>query len=223
VSLKLLFLSANPVDAVAPLRAGEEMRDLQQALQASIDAREVVLAQEWAVRIEDFQQILLRHSPDVVHFSGHGDEDGRLLFEGADGLSRPAAIDAVASVLALFRPRLACVVFNACHSSRQAQAAADAIGCAVGYDGEPPDRTAIAFAAAFYRAAAHRRALGEAFQHACAQLELEHRHGAWLPRLFVQPHSDAAARVVLARHDATFDVSIDDDRFTRFYQGGPES
>ena len=46
----------------------------------------------WAVRPDDLLQLLNMHQPHIVHFSGHGSSDGKLLFVGPDG--GPALVNA---------------------------------------------------------------------------------------------------------------------------------
>lgn len=39
----------------------------------------------WAVRTSDLLQAINEVNPDIIHFSGHGDDDGTLAFENPDG------------------------------------------------------------------------------------------------------------------------------------------
>jgi hypothetical protein len=59
MTIKLLFLAANPTDTDR-LRLDEESRD------------QFELKTHWAVRADDLQELLMRYQPDIVHFSGHG-------------------------------------------------------------------------------------------------------------------------------------------------------
>ena len=84
----ILYLTASPNDPdleLSPLRTDLEMKKVKERLQLS-KARdqyriEFCPASEW----DDLSQALVDYDPQVVHFSGHGDSDGNLLFEDAVG------------------------------------------------------------------------------------------------------------------------------------------
>jgi hypothetical protein len=89
-AIKILFLAANPLDT-PQLRLSEEVREIQAALRKS-DFRDVYdFRPEWAVRIGDLQEHLLRHQPHVVHFSGHGSSSNGIILEDVEGYSRPVS------------------------------------------------------------------------------------------------------------------------------------
>src|SRR6516165_5603952 len=77
--LKVLFLAANPR---SDLRIDEEIRGIQQRVWSS-GAVEIIPA--LAARREDLIDLLNRHKPHIVHFSGHGSRLGQIYFVGADG------------------------------------------------------------------------------------------------------------------------------------------
>lgn len=67
----ILFLAADPV-STSQLRLDREVRDIEAGLQRSQHRDRFQLKQQWAVRPRDLQRSLLDHSPQIVHFSGHG-------------------------------------------------------------------------------------------------------------------------------------------------------
>lgn len=73
--IKILFLAANPLDTDR-LRLDEEFRAIDEALRKSAFRDHFDLLSHWAVRVDDLQELLLRHQPDIVHFSGHGQSTG---------------------------------------------------------------------------------------------------------------------------------------------------
>ncbi|MDF5731412.1 MAG: hypothetical protein PUP92_26260 [Rhizonema sp. PD38] len=75
---KVVILSANPINT-SKLCLDEEVREIQSALERSRHREEFELIPRLAVRIDDLRRALLDHSPQVVHFSGHGD--------GTDGIA----------------------------------------------------------------------------------------------------------------------------------------
>lgn len=70
---KVLFLGANGRDTTR-LQLGAEVRDIKEQLAVSGVGQAFDLVAELAVRPTDLQNLLLSHSPHVLHFSGHGSE-----------------------------------------------------------------------------------------------------------------------------------------------------
>ena len=82
--IKILFLAANPKDTDR-LRLDEEVRDIQERLRMATLGSQFAVEQELAVRVNDLQEHLLRHQPQIVHFSGHGSRAGRIVLESQSG------------------------------------------------------------------------------------------------------------------------------------------
>lgn len=161
--ITVLFWAANPVDT-APLRLDEEVRTIDERLRASEHRDRFDLRSQWAVRYSDLSEGLLRYRPEIVHFSGHGDPSGLLLFESDAGHSQTVSVDALAELFRLAGDEVRCVVFNACYSAEQASAVAETVDCVVGTTRAIEDRSALAFAAGFYRALGYGRDVQTAFE-----------------------------------------------------------
>ncbi|MEI9406403.1 hypothetical protein [Mesorhizobium argentiipisi] len=87
-TVKALMLLAAPKDADR-LRLDEEVRDLKDKLRVVQNAVvDVVVVNEWAVRVDQIQDGLFNEKPQVLHFSGHGDT-GMLFFEDRNGHAAP--------------------------------------------------------------------------------------------------------------------------------------
>src|ERR1051326_4152679 len=67
-----------------------------------------------------FTKALLKISPALVHFSGHGDQDGQILLENAIGYPEPITAEALADLFRTFSRSVRSVVLNACDSAEQA-------------------------------------------------------------------------------------------------------
>ena len=104
------------------------------------------------MKLHDINPALLRYKPDIVHFSGHGDEEGRLYVEDDDGYGRPTNIEGIADLFRLHKATVRCVVVNACHSARLAQAISRHIEYAVGMNTSVGDGVSTSFSVAFYQA-----------------------------------------------------------------------
>ena len=84
--LRILFLGASPVDAQA-LRLDHEVREIDHALRQGEFRERFDLRQQLALRPTDLQTALLRHRPQILHFSGHSEVDG-ICLEDESGQTR---------------------------------------------------------------------------------------------------------------------------------------
>lgn len=170
--VKLLFMGANPSNLTA--RAlGAEVRDISDALRKADMGDRFEIAHAWAVRVSDLHQCLLEHKPTIVHFSGHGTPDGKIIVEDAQGQSRAVPPAALTRLFEILRDNIRCVVLNACSSQPQAEAIARHIDCVVGMSAAIGDAHAIAFATAFYRALGFGRTVKEALALGCNEVMVE--------------------------------------------------
>jgi len=168
--IKILFLAANPLDTVR-LAIGDEVRAIQQALRQA-DYRIFDIALGPAVRIEDLQDLLLQHQPDILHFSGHGAETNTLIFHNAQGNSVQVRGAALGQLFQILKDNLRCIVLNACYTADLAAELAAVVDCVVGIEQEITDSAALQFATAFYRALGYGRSVQEAFGLGRVQIEM---------------------------------------------------
>ena len=180
--IKILFLAANPVD-VPRLRLDAEARAIDRALRRAEFRDRFDIRQHWAVRATDLQECLLRHKPDVVHFSGHGSATSEIVLEDNLGNRHPVSVRALSRLFSVLKDNVRCVVLNACYSEPQARAIAEEIDCVVGMSGSIGDSAAISFSAAFYQALGFGRNLKTAFDLGCLQVDLENLDEQDVPKL----------------------------------------
>ncbi|MGH7451302.1 MAG: CHAT domain-containing protein [bacterium] len=180
--VKILFLAASP-DDTNQLRLDEEIRGIDQALRQAEFRDKFDIEQQWAVRVVDLQGYLLRHQPDIVHFSGHGSAAREIILEDGDGNSQPVSGRALGQLFSVFKDHLRCVVLNACYSEPQAQAIAKHIDCVVGMSKTIGDAAAISFAVAFYQALGFGKDIKTAFDLGCVQIDLENLNEQDTPKL----------------------------------------
>ena len=187
---KILYLAANPTET-RKLRLDEEIREIDQALQKSPLRDRFAIEQQWAIRVADLQGHLLRYSPNIVHFSGHGSDSGEILLEDVAGYAQPVPARALGRLFSAFKDSIQCVVLNACYSEAQAQAIAEHVECVVGTSQAIGDPAAISFAMAFYQALGFGRDVKSAFELGCTQIDLEQLDDANTPVL-ISPRRDPA-------------------------------
>lgn len=168
----VLFLASNPKDT-SRLRLDEEIRSIDEALRMTSQRERVEIVQHWAVRVSDLQGYLLRYTPHVLHFSGHGSASSEIVLEDQSGNSRVVSKDALCKLLSLCKGNMRCVVLNSCYSEQQARAIAQEIDCVLGMSHVIGDQAAISFAAGFYEAIGYGEDVKVAFDLACIRLQSE--------------------------------------------------
>lgn len=174
---KILILAANPKNT-SRLRLDEELRDIEEGLRRAKHRDEFAFAQRLAVRPRDIQRAMLEETPQIVHFSGHGDGEEGLVFEDESGNAKLISGTALARLFALFADPaefpdpVHCVVLNGCYSKVQAEAIAEHVPYVVGMTKAVGDRAAIEFAVGFYDAIGAGRTVEFAFKLGCAAIDL---------------------------------------------------
>lgn len=145
----ILFLAASPTDQDR-LRSDQEYRAIDENLRKSDYRDKFKLEIGLAVQVDDLQELLLRHKPHIVHFSGHGSTEG-IVLEDHTGRASLVPPEALSDLFEILHKNIRCVVLNACLSEAQARGIAQAIEAVVGMSQEIGDSAAIAFASAFYQ------------------------------------------------------------------------
>ena len=159
------------------------MRSIDAAMRDGDFRDELDLRSHWAVRISDLQSLLLRHRPDIVHFSGHGSRSSEIVLQTSEGSSTVVPAKALSSLFSLLSSSVRCVVLNACYSERQARGIADSVDCVIGMSDAIADQAAIMFSAAFYRALSYGRSVREAFDLGCNEIDLHGLPDNCIPQL----------------------------------------
>lgn len=168
VTVRVLCLMSAPFDE-ARMRLGAEQRVIREA-EARSGGRLAVTVHP-ATRISDILPQLDAVLPRIVHFAGHGTDDGRLLFEDETGASAAVPVEALTPALALHAP-LDCVVLNSCWTAAYAEGLLKCAHTVVGTVSELDDDAGIAFAEGFYSSLAHSPDIGRACAAGRAALRL---------------------------------------------------
>jgi hypothetical protein len=170
-TVTILFLAANPKDTVR-LRLDEEAREIEDQIALAQRKKQLVIKNKGAVRIGDLQRIIDEERPTIVHFSGHGSEEGEIILEDNSGNARSVPSKALAKVFKILKKNIRCVVLNACFSEPQAEALRQNIDFVIGMKSAIRDEAAIKFASAFYLAIASECSVQEAFERGVTEIML---------------------------------------------------
>ncbi|HEU4734694.1 MAG TPA: CHAT domain-containing protein [Kofleriaceae bacterium] len=181
---RILFLTASPGD-LPPI--GQVETEVKAIVDHFSSRPDVQLITDAAVRIEDLVRLLRLHSPDILHFSGHGSTRGIMLHDD-NGQHRLVPGAALARCLDGRGVRL--VVMNACFSKHQCVAILPMVGAVVGTTDVVNDEAARRFSVMFYQQVFAGSTLKAAFTDARSTVDLR-----GLPDVF---HADGALEQVLA-------------------------
>lgn len=180
--IKILFLAANPSDTTR-LRLSEEIRTIDEKLRQTDFRDNFTIQQHGAVRAGDLQGLLLRHKPEIVHFSGHGSLTNEIIIENNYGESHPVTGETLSQLFSIFKEQIRCVVLNACYSELQAKAIAKHIENVIGMSKHVSDSAAISFSSAFYQALGFGFDIRNAYELGCIQISLDNLDETDTPRL----------------------------------------
>jgi tetratricopeptide (TPR) repeat protein len=171
--MRILFLTANPVDVITRLRVEKEYREIEKNIRLGTYRDQLEPVPELAVRPSDLQEALQRHQPDIVHFSGHCSSSGGLILEDEAGMRKVISTAVLADLLRLLKGNLRLVVLNACYGQKQAQALAEVVDFTISVNGALEDSAAIIFSGQLYQSLSFGKSLKEAFESAKIQLDVE--------------------------------------------------
>lgn len=145
-SQKILILAAIPHG----LRLDREIREIEEAIRRATRRDLFEIRIRTAVRPQDIRRAIAEERPCIVHFCGHGLEDGSLLLEDDGGNNKPVSAEGLASLFKLHADYVNCVLLNACYSAKPAHAISQHINYAIGMNQPIGDKAAIVFAQGFY-------------------------------------------------------------------------
>lgn len=167
--ITILFVAANPVDT-SRLRLDEEVRGIKESIRKSSQGNVFELEQVWSVRWEDLRSHLLRHTPDILHISGHGTKDG-IVLEDDNGYAHLISADVLNNLLMLFSDKIRVVIINTMYSEGMCEALSQNIDFVIGITGAVPDRQASIFSATFYEALTDNKDIKSALDFAKASFD----------------------------------------------------
>jgi hypothetical protein len=192
----ILFLAANP-SGTNPLALDREARSIHVELERSGYRDHFDFETRWAAEPLDLLRELRKLKPTVVHYSGHGGQNG-LFFQAADGRAQVVSATAIAETFGAAGASVKLVILNACYSQAQADALLAHVDCVVGMDGAIPDDAARSFAIGFYGGLGERESVGVAYKQGRAAISLEGLSESDCPQLKVRDGVDANQLVLAA-------------------------
>ena len=158
----ILILVANPHGS-GSLNLLPEVRNLQEAVQRSLNKERFTIEWKVAIQQEDLRRHILDIKPQIIHFCGHGTKEG-LVIHDENNQVKLLSNEFLADLLKNFSDRVECLVLNACDTEPLAIEVARHLNYAIGMNQEVKDKSAIAFAEAFYDAIGAGEGIKKAFE-----------------------------------------------------------
>jgi len=145
---RILILAAIP--RPQNLRLDQEMREIRAAIDRATRRDIFEIHERTAVRPQDIRRAIAELRPQIVHFCGHGMENGSLVLEDDGGNHKPVSPEGLAALFKLRAEYVNCVLLNACYSEKSAKAISQYINYTIGMNQPIQDLSAIVFAQGFY-------------------------------------------------------------------------
>jgi hypothetical protein len=193
--IKVLLLASDPY---GNLRIDHEARAVTDAIRRAKDRDSLQLASEWAVTIHNLHDVLLTHTPAIVHFAGHGSEQDGIYLSDSHG--RQVAVDreTLRDLFTILRGFVRVVVLNACQTLATAEELRDVVDYTIGMDALISDPAAAVFAEAFYGALASGMTVEKSFQLGRNRLRMQFKSESHIPQLLIRDGVDADGRLIVA-------------------------
>lgn len=206
--IRILFLSANPWTN-SRILVDEEAREIAERIHEGPYRDCFELSNHPATRPGDLQRLLLRYQPQIVHFSGHGTKEEKIILDSKFGRGKAVDQGGLADLFALYANHVRLVLLNACFTKAQARSVSGVVDYSIGTGKGIGDKASVAFAGAFYRALGFGKPVKDAFESATAELALTRMPRSRGIELFIRdgtsephPFPELAVGKNLSRHTA---------------------
>lgn len=193
--ISILFISSNPdIEFIdddgntvqqQKLKLEKEAREIHESIQKSLKRDSISFETRWATRVTDLLQFINEVNPTILHFSGHGTSDGKLVFQDNNDKPKLLSMDALVELINASSDNLRLVVLNNCFSSILSEKIVDNIEASIGMNNTIGDQAAIVFASQLYSSIGFGLSLEKAFQQAIVALKLYEIPEEQTPQLYL--------------------------------------
>ena len=209
---KILILAAVPDG----LRLDKEIREIESAIKRAVKRDSFEIKIRTAIRPQDIRRAMAEEHPQIVHFCGHGIEDGSLVLEDDSGNHKPVLPTGLAALFKLHSDYVKCVLLNACYSSKSAEVISKHINYVIGMNQPIEDRAAIVFAQGFYDGLGYDNVnnldvIQRAFDEGIVAIQLENLLQGAIPYLW---------KLGVAQDDLSSDYKVDYTRLRDLLKAG---
>lgn len=187
--INILFIGANPT---LNLNLEKEAREIRESIIKSLNRDSINFETRWATRTTDLFQYINEVNPTIIHFSGHGTENGELVFQDNNDNPKFVSREAITEMINASSDEVRLVVFNNCYSSIIAEGVVNNIEAAIGMNISIGDDAAIQFASQLYSSIGFGLSLEKAFNQAIISLKLEGIDEDTAPQLYTNENINAS-------------------------------
>lgn len=199
--ISILFIASNPdiefIDDIGntvqqqKLKLDKEAREIHESIQKSLRRDSISFETRWATRVTDLIQFINEVNPTILHFSGHGTSDGKLVFQDNNDKPKLLNMDTLVELINASSDNLRLVVLNNCYSSIISEKIVDNIEASIGMNNSIGDQAAITFASQLYSSIGFGLSLEKAFQQAILALKLYEIPEEHTPQLYLSDGIEA--------------------------------
>ena len=169
---KILYTSASPSN-IDNLQVDFEFKKIKSALAAgSLRDQFELLSPLMSVSLEDFLKAKHLYKPAIIHFSGHGLQDG-LMFATSDNVFQLVPTELLKEIFKGIDAYTEVIILNACYSSSQAKVISDNGVLVIGMNVPVTDGAAVFFSEKFYSLLSNGQNAGEAFENVKILMKLD--------------------------------------------------
>ena len=168
---RILFIAASPWTN-SRILVDEEAREIDKRIHEGPYRDQFQLYKHPATQPGDLQRLFLTYQPHIIHFSGHGSKQHRIILAGPHGRGKTVDQQGLTDVFALYNSHVRLVLLNACFTKEQARSISEVVDYSIGAARPIGDKASVAFAGAFYRALGFGKSVRDAFESAKAELAL---------------------------------------------------
>ncbi len=199
--IKILFVASNPSDTRYRFFLDNQIREIAQLIRLGVYREGFELVSDWSVSAAEMQAVLLRHRPDIVHFSGHGTNARGIALEDERGDMKLVSKPGLASLLHLLKDKIRLVVLQGPYSKGQVEAFQETIDFTVRMSATTGNMAGVLFLSTFYQALFFGKSIEDSFRSATNQLELEGLKQSETPKLLVRKGADSSKGFLVSRHE----------------------
>lgn len=195
--LKVLYLTANP-DEQSFLRIDREVKMVQEAVRGSKFRDNISIEYRPAADLAMLINGLNDLRPQIVHFSGHGNETG--IATDAGGMTHGTVVlisyELLAKAIAATDSPPAIIVLNSCNSSAAKKILLPGVKIIIGMSKSVSDVAAAVFAQRFYAAIASGQSVKSAFAQGKVGVEAASISDADTPELLLKSDVEPASIIL---------------------------
>ncbi len=199
--INILFIASNPdieftdddgnTIQQQKLKLEKEAREIHESIQKSLKRDSISFETRWAARVTDLIQFINEVNPTILHFSGHGTSDGKLVFQDNNDKPKLLNMETLVELINASSDSLRLVVLNNCYSSLISEKIIDNIEASIGMNNSIGDDAAIVFASQLYSSIGFGLSLEKSYQQAIVALKLYDIPEDETPKLFVSDGIEA--------------------------------